>query len=51
MSVSVSNIETRIGINGTSHIMEVLPRGGGNRLVEMLRHLIQILLLLLFVPL
>ena len=33
----VYNIETRIGINGKPYIMEMTPRGGGNRLCEMLR--------------
>ena len=37
MRTSIYNIETRIGINGTPYIMEVSPRGGGNRLAEMLR--------------
>ena len=35
---SVFNVETRIGINGKPYIMEVSPRGGGNRLCEMLRY-------------
>lgn len=33
----VYNIETRIGVNGKPYIMELTPRGGGNRLCEMLR--------------
>lgn len=33
----VYNIETRISSNGKPYIMEVSPRGGGNRLSEMLR--------------
>ena len=33
----VYNIETRIGTNGKPYIMELTPRGGGNRLCEMLR--------------
>ena len=37
MRTSVYNIETRIGTNGKPYIMEVSPRGGGNRLSEMLR--------------
>lgn len=37
MRTSVYNIETRIGVNGKPYIMEVSPRGGGNRLSEMLR--------------
>lgn len=38
MNTSVYNIETRIGKNGKPYIMEVSPRGGGNRLSEMLRY-------------
>lgn len=34
----VYNIETRIGANGKPYIMELTPRGGGNRLCEMLRY-------------
>lgn len=37
MKTSVYNIETRIGTNGKPYIMEVSPRGGGNRLAEMAR--------------
>ena len=37
MQTSIYNIETRIGTNGKTYIMEVSPRGGGNRLAEMLR--------------
>lgn len=37
MRTTIYNIETRIGKNGKSYIMEVSPRGGGNRLAEMLR--------------
>lgn len=37
MRTTIYNIETRIGTNGKSYIMEVSPRGGGNRLAEMLR--------------
>lgn len=36
MDTSVYNVETRIGENGKAYIMEVSPRGGGNRLSEML---------------
>lgn len=35
---SVYNIETRLGVNGKPYIMEVTPRGGGNRLSEVLRY-------------
>ena len=38
MQSSIYNIETRIGTNGKAYIMEVSPRGGGNRLAEMLRY-------------
>ena len=37
MRTSIYNIETRVGTNGKPYIMEVSPRGGGNRLAEMLR--------------
>lgn len=37
MRTSIYNIETRIGTNGKPYIMEVSPRGGGNRLAEMIR--------------
>lgn len=37
MRTSIYNVETRIGLNGKPYIMEVSPRGGGNRLAEMLR--------------
>ena len=38
MKTAVYNIETRIGTDGLPYIMEVSPRGGGNRLCEMLRY-------------
>lgn len=38
MNTSVYNVETRIGINGKPYIMEVSPRGGGNRLSEVVRY-------------
>lgn len=38
MRTTIYNIETRIGTNGKAYIMEVSPRGGGNRLAEMLRY-------------
>ena len=34
----VYNIETLIGTDGKPYIMELTPRGGGNRLCEMLRY-------------
>lgn len=36
MRTTVFNIEARVGINGKVYIMEVAPRGGGNRLSEVL---------------
>lgn len=38
MKTDVYNIETRVGTNGKPYIMELTPRGGGNRLCEMLRY-------------
>ena len=38
MKTAVFNIETRVGKNGKPYIMELTPRGGGNRLCEMLRY-------------
>lgn len=38
MNTSIYNIETRVGTNGKPYIMEVSPRGGGNRLAEMVRY-------------
>ena len=38
MKTSVFNIETRVASNGKPYIMECTPRGGGNRLCEMLRY-------------
>lgn len=38
MKTCVYNIETRIGTNNKPYIMEVTPRGGGNRLCEMLHY-------------
>lgn len=37
LKTSIYNIETRVGINGKPYIMEMSPRGGGNRLAEMER--------------
>ena len=36
LDTSVYNIETRMGTDGKAYIMEVSPRGGGNRLSEVL---------------
>jgi len=38
MKTSIYNVETREGTDGKAYIMEVSPRGGGNRLAEMLRY-------------
>ena len=35
---SIYNVETRLATNGKPYIMEISPRGGGNRLAECLRH-------------
>lgn len=36
LKTSLYNIETRVGMDGVPYIMEVSPRGGGNRLSECL---------------
>lgn len=38
MQTSMYNIETRLGTDGKPYIMEVSPRGGGNRLAEVVRY-------------
>lgn len=38
MKTSVYNVETRIGKDDKPYIMEFTPRGGGNRLCEMLKY-------------
>ncbi len=38
IKTAVFNIETRVSSNGKPYIMEMTPRGGGNRLCEMLRY-------------
>ena len=38
LKTSIYNIEVRESIDGVPYIMEVSPRGGGNRLAEMLRY-------------
>lgn len=38
MQTSLYNVEARIGKNGKPYLMEVSPRGGGNRLAEMIRY-------------
>lgn len=37
LRTSVYNIETRLGTDGKAYIMELSPRGGGNRLCEVLK--------------
>lgn len=37
MRTTVYNVETRVGTDGKPYIMEISPRGGGNRLSEMMR--------------
>lgn len=37
MKTSIYNIETRVGVDGKPYIMELSPRGGGNRLCEVIR--------------
>lgn len=39
LKTAVYNIETLVGVNGKPYIMELTPRGGGNRLSEMLKHI------------
>ena len=39
VKTGVYNIETRLCKNGKPYIMEVSPRGGGNRLSEMMKHI------------
>lgn len=38
LRTGIYNVETRLCTNGRPYIMEVSPRGGGNRLAEMLRY-------------
>jgi biotin carboxylase len=38
MGTTVYNVETRVGQDGKPYIMEISPRGGGNRLSEMVRY-------------
>ena len=38
LGTSIYNIEVRESMEGIPYIMEVSPRGGGNRLAEMLRY-------------
>lgn len=37
MRTGVYNVETRVGLDGRPYLMEVTPRGGGNRLSEVIR--------------
>lgn len=38
MRTTIYNVESRIGKDGKAYLMEVSPRGGGNRLAEMIRY-------------
>lgn len=38
MKTSIYNIETRESVDGKAYIMEVSPRGGGNRLAEIIKY-------------
>ena len=38
LTSTIYNIETRVCTDGKPYIMELSPRGGGNRLAEMIRH-------------
>lgn len=38
MKSTIYNVETRLGQDGKPYIMEVSPRGGGNRLAEVVRY-------------
>ena len=38
MNTSIFNVEVRVATDGKPYIMEVSPRGGGNKLAEMLQH-------------
>ncbi len=38
MGTSIYNVETRESVDGKAYIMECSPRGGGNRLAEMIRY-------------
>ena len=38
MRTTVYNVETRVGTDGKPYIMEISPRGGGNRLSEMMHY-------------
>ncbi len=39
MGTTVYNVEVRLGTDGKAYLMEVSPRGGGNRLSEMLEYM------------
>lgn len=38
LGTSIYNVEARVGKDGKTYIMEVSPRGGGNRLAEIIRY-------------
>lgn len=42
LKTGIYNIESRVGKDGLPYIMELSPRGGGNRLAEMLRYAAEI---------
>lgn len=38
LGTSIYNVEVREGVDGKAYIMEMTPRGGGNRLSELVKH-------------
>lgn len=38
LNTSIYNVESRVGTDGKPYIMEVSPRGGGNRIAEVIRY-------------
>jgi len=38
LGTSIYNVEVREGVNGKAYIMEMAPRGGGNRLSELVKY-------------
>lgn len=38
LNTSIYNVESRVGTDGKPYIMECSPRGGGNRIAEMIRY-------------
>lgn len=39
MKTSIYNVEARVGTDGKAYLMEVSPRGGGNRLAECMQYI------------